>query len=935
MARPWYTVVYPREDLRENKPLDASEFAVHLDQVRTGRAPADYVEPKRFFERTYLTQTLLGLAAETVRRLSGERTETSAVFNLATQFGGGKTHALTMLYHLGRLGSAADGLRGVSQVLQRAGVASVPQARVAAFVGTEFDAITGRGGHDGTPLRKTPWGEIAWQLGGEKAFAAVAEHEAQYMEPKGDVIREFLPKDKPCLILMDEVINYVSTYRRMGYGDRLYNFIQALSETARGMDNVVLVVSIPKSEYEYTAEDEADEQRFKKMLDRLGKAVMLSAETETSQIIRRRLFEWSGLPEEAKKTIREYADWAVENRALLPAWFPVDDAFAAFEATYPFHPIAVSVFERKWQALPRFQRTRGVLRLLALWVARAYHEGYKGAHKDALIDLGTAPLDDPLFRAAVFEQLGEDRLEAAVTTDICGKADSHAVRLDAAAPDAIRKARLHRKVATAIFFESNGGALQGYASLPEVRLATGEPNGDIANVETVLEALAPPDGLCYYLDSARNRFWFSVKPNLNKLLSDRRASIAPTKIDERIRAEAQKVFADGRGVDRVYFPERSNQIPDRAALTLVVLPPERSLGDARTLDFVATATKEAGLSARTFKSALIWAGTDTDTALREDARKLLAWEEISDEQDDLHLDDTQRSQLQTNLKKAAGALRESVWRSYRKLALLGKDNTMVEIDLGLITSSQADNLANLIVLRLKQDGNIEEAISPNFLVRHWPPAFTEWSTKAVRDAFFASPQFPRLLSADAVKDTISKGVTNGILGYVGKTASGSYDPFFYGAPLSITDVEISDEIYIVTKDTAEAYKAAQAAKAAAAHPPPGSTVDLVSPVPPSAGAVSTPVPAGGEPTPAATPATDTPPTPVTGKLTHLKWTGEVPSQKWTNFYTKVLSRFAIGKGLKLTVSAEVTDAAGISKQKVDEMKVSLRELGLEDNVSVD
>src|SRR5438067_9678450 len=105
--KPWYQVVVPREDLREGKPLDASEFAVHLDQVRDGRAPADYQNPERFFERTYMTQNLTSLAAEVVRRLSGERTETSAVFNLTTQFGGGKTHALTLLYHLAKHGSAA------------------------------------------------------------------------------------------------------------------------------------------------------------------------------------------------------------------------------------------------------------------------------------------------------------------------------------------------------------------------------------------------------------------------------------------------------------------------------------------------------------------------------------------------------------------------------------------------------------------------------------------------------------------------------------------------------------------------------------------------------------------------------------------------------------------------------------------------------------
>jgi predicted AAA+ superfamily ATPase len=93
--KPWYDVVKPREDLREGKPLDASEFAVHLDKVRLGNAPEDYRNPARFFERTYLTEHLTGMAAEVVRRLSGITTETSAVFNMTTQFGGGKTHALT------------------------------------------------------------------------------------------------------------------------------------------------------------------------------------------------------------------------------------------------------------------------------------------------------------------------------------------------------------------------------------------------------------------------------------------------------------------------------------------------------------------------------------------------------------------------------------------------------------------------------------------------------------------------------------------------------------------------------------------------------------------------------------------------------------------------------------------------------------------------
>ena len=143
--KPWYTVIPPREDLRSGKPLDASEFAVHLDQVRDERGPDVYWKPRQFFERTFLSENLAFLASQVARRLSGIQTETSAVFNLVTQFGGGKTHALTLLYHLANHGPEADAWPGVRQILSRAGVSSMPRAATAVFVGTEFDSLRGRG----------------------------------------------------------------------------------------------------------------------------------------------------------------------------------------------------------------------------------------------------------------------------------------------------------------------------------------------------------------------------------------------------------------------------------------------------------------------------------------------------------------------------------------------------------------------------------------------------------------------------------------------------------------------------------------------------------------------------------------------------------------------------------------------------------------------
>jgi len=437
--KPWYSVVTPREDLREGKPLDAAEFAVHLDHVRDGRAPPDYQDAERFFERTFLTKNLTKLGAEVIRRLSGEKTEASAVFSMATQFGGGKTHALTLLYHLATLGPGADRLPGVNTLLTEAQVKSVPKAAVAVFVGTDFDSISGRGGSDGTPLRKTPWGELAYQLGGLESFEVVREQEETFTVPSEEIVRKLLPPGKPCLILMDELMNYMSRYRARKYSDQLYSFVHVLSEVARSEDGMVLVVSIPASELEMTSEDHADYTRLKKLLDRLSKPVIMSVGSETSEIIRRRLFEWDGIPAEGRKAINEYVHWAVEHRQQMPPDIQIDQAKSLFEASYPFHPSVLSVFERKWQTLPRFQQTRGMLRLLALWISNNYQKGYTSARKDPLIELGSAPLGDSLFRTAVIEQLGENKLEAVVTTDIAGKKDSRATSLDEGASDSIRK----------------------------------------------------------------------------------------------------------------------------------------------------------------------------------------------------------------------------------------------------------------------------------------------------------------------------------------------------------------------------------------------------------------------------------------------------------------------------------------------------------------
>lgn len=933
--KPWHQVALPREDLRKGVPLDAAEFAIHLDQVMDGRAPLNYVEPERFFARTYLTDAFRKMASEALRRLNGDLIGTSPGINLTTQFGGGKTHFLTLLYHLIRAGERATAWPGVRELLDEAKLEQVPRARVAVFIGNRFDFLVGSGA-EGEPRRRTPWGDLAWQLGGPDLFALVREHDEKGIVPGGEILQRVFTGE-PTLILMDEVLSFIRRAREAGdsyarLGSQFYSFLDVLSREVAGAARVVLVVSLPLSEYEMTQEDEAEFQRLDKLLGRLSKPVLLSEQTEIAEIVRRRLFENVEDWQEVRRAARAYAEWAQAHRPQLPEWFPVDGAERLFESSYPFHPTVLSVFERKWQSLPRFQRTRGVLRLLALWVSQVYQQAFREGGRAPLITLGSAPLDDPLFRAAVFEQLGEERLEAAVLSDIAGDG-AHAVRLDAEAPETIRRARLHQQVAATVFFESSGGQVRNEATLPEIRLAVGGPDTDIGSVEAVLDDLVRRS---YYLDAKGTAYWVSHRPTLNKILADRRAALAGPQAEEtvreRVRTAVREAFRTGPSLDRRYFPSTSADIPDTHALTLVVLSPEDGWEPAQrdaTRQRVEAMIRNYGERGRTFKSGLIFAVPEDGSALADYVRTLLALETLEDpgEQERLRLEPAQVREIQERRQRSGRDLKERVWQVYRHVLLLGLgEEGLQEVDLGLLHSSAAESLVGLILARLRQEGLLEERVSPDFLVRNWPPAFAEeWSTKSVRDMFFASPVFPRLLNAETLRVTIAEGVKAGKFGYVGK-AYGEYrgtprigDPAF--AP---EEVEFSDQVVLLPRERALALQGAPSP----AEPPRVVTEGVIAEGQP-----------GGEETPAGASVIGPPPAaPTAGPVVApigppvacrvLAWEGDLPHQKWTNFYMKVLTHFARDPSLRLRVRFEVAPEAGIAQAQVEEIQAALREMGL-------
>jgi len=625
-----------------------------------------------------------------------------------------------------------------------------------------------------------------------------------------------------------------------------------------------------------------------------------------------------GDPKEIRRTAKAYADWVKSHRQQLPEWFPVDQAEKLFEVTYPFHPTVISVFERKWQSLPKFQRTRGVLRLLALWVSHAYQQAFREGNREPLITLGSAPLSDSRFRAAVFEQLGEQRLEAAILSDIAGD-EAHAVRMDAEAPATIKRARLHQKIATAVFFESSGGQVRNEASLPEIRLAVGEPGLDIGNVETVLENLVRR---CYYLDAKGTAYWISHRPTLNKILADRRAALSGPEADEAIREKVRQVirevFKGGPALDRRFFPEASGDIPDTPSLTLVVLAPEHGWENASreaTQRLVASMIQECGGRGRTFKSGLIFAVAEGGAALADEAKTLLALESLEDpaEQERLKLELSQIQELREKKRRTERSLKELVWRVYRRVLFLAEDGGVREVDLGLLHSSAAESLVGFIVARLKQEGLLEESISPDFLVRNWPPALTEWTTKAVRDVFFASPRFPRLLNPEILRSTIAEGVKAGKFGYMSKAYENSHSMLIIGDPnFGPANVEISDQVVLLPREKALEVKGAPPARSG--EPECGS------------GLAEAPV---VEVEPGGTTVEPTSVTPSVSPRRRLSWEGELPPQKWTNFYMKVLTRFATDPSLRLRVYFEVTPEMGITPNQIEEIEAALRELGLD------
>ena len=918
---PWYKVATPRKEVREGRSFNPDEFAIALEQVVAGTAPEDYRDPAQFFARTCFTRALREHAGMVLRRLSGKTENTAPVLTLITQFGGGKTHTLTALYHLARSGETAAGFTGVPDLLREAGLSSVPAAQVAVFVGNAWDPQAGR---------ENPWIDIARQLAGDKGVEALGPA-ARTTPPGTEAIgRVFQAAGAPVLLLFDEVLNFLNRHR--GMAESFHAFIQNLTVATTGTTCGAAMISLPRSQVEMTEWDQEWQDRISKVVRRVAKDLIANDETEISEVVRRRLFQDLGSEKIRKNVAKAFGDWCFERRERLPSeWTAVDTAATEakakeflqrrFEACYPFHPATLSVFQRKWQALPQYQQTRGTLAMLAQWIALASLEGFRKARTEPLITLGSAPLSEPGFRSVVLGQLGESRLVAAIDADIAGE-QAHAKSLDADTKGPLRD--IHRRVGTAILFESSGGQTDKVAHLPELRFALGEPEVDTTSIDNATFAL---EDRCYFLRKAgSDGFRIGYQPTMKKVVSDRRASLdEETEIKPALRKLVEDEFRRGASVPVVPFPRDGAEIPDTPRLTLVVVDPEDEWpgsGPLRTQ--LAEWTRQRGKSPRLYPGALVWCLKKPGRDLREKIEVSLAWKRVARDVGDGTLggefDKNDRAELQSRVKDSEVAARDEVWGDYRFAVVADGQEAdgLKVIDLGAGHSSSGETLCGRVIAALKSEALLNESVGAGYIERNWPPALKDsgvWPLASLRQSFL-NGSLTRLVDPDTIlKNKIVEFVGRGDFGLAsGLKPDRGYERLWFQELVAPDEVAFEAGVFLLRKVTAEALKSG---------------------VP----ATPTPVPAPESGPPATTTTTLGPERsfgPAPGGATRtLRLVGTVPPEVWNRLGTRILPKLRSGSELKIGLEFSMTVKVESADGLVSELRQILEELGLTGAVRVE
>lgn len=715
--RPWREVITPHKDVASGRYQQA-EFAADLWQVHVGEGTDEYRDPAEFFRRTYLTESLKRLLVGAVQRLSGNGGD--PVVQLQTNFGGGKTHSMLALYHLVS-GVAPGELVGVDAVLAEARASKLPAARRAVLVGNKISPGNPVKKPDGTVVR-TLWGELAWQIGGKKAYERVRADDEKATSP-GDVLRELFKEYGPCLVLIDEWVAYARQLHDQsdlpgGSFETQFTFAQALTESAKLAKNCLLVISLPASDTAGSPHTQADDvevggQRGREALDRLRNVIgrvesswrPASAE-EGFEIVRRRLFE--PLVEKpqfvARDTVaREFYDFYRTQHQEFPPECRDAEYEKRLRAAYPIHPEVFDRLYTDWSTLVKFQRTRGVLRLMAAVIHSLWEKG----DRNPLILPSNIPIDDPRVQFELTRYLSDNWVPV-IEKDVDGP-NSLPLRLDGEVPN-LGKFAACRRVARTIYLGSAPTPTAANRGLEDrrVRLGCVVPGESPAVFGDALRRLA---GAATYLYQDGPRYWYSTQPTVTKLAEDRAEQLKrdPDKVvqevEKRLRADLRKTgdFA------RIHPVPRSGQdVPDDLDARLVVLGIDYPYSKEPNSPAETTAKAilaSRGSAPRLYVNTLVFLAVDKTRLqdLDEAVRRYLAWESIVAEQKTLDLSPHQVKQAETQQQAADGVVDARLPEAYQWLLVPTQANPQASVEWQAFRLSGQDALAVRASKKLKND----------------------------------------------------------------------------------------------------------------------------------------------------------------------------------------------------------------------------------------
>ena len=522
-------------------------------------------------------------------------------------------------------------------------------------------------------------------------------------------------------------------------------------------------------------------------------------------------------------------------------------------------------------------------------------------------------------------QLGETRLDAAIDADIAGTI-ARARSLDKDTSGSLRD--VHRRVGTAILFESSGGQVDKVAHLPELRFTLGEPEIETTSIDNAAMAL---ESLAFFIRKVgTDGYRIHHQATLKKVVSDRQASLdEQTEIRPAIRKLVEGEFKSGTTLPVVFFPEDSTAVQDSPRLSLVVLDPETEWqDDGQVAERIGLWTRERGRSPRLYPGSLVWCVRKEGRELRRKVELWLAWQRVRQELSQGILGTeyarTDHQEVEARIKEMHDAARDEVWASYRFVALWDnqKKGGLRIIDLGAGHSSASETLCGRIVTALRAEALLNENVGAGYVERHWPPAFQEsgaWPLTSLRQSFL-NGVLTRLVDPDAtLRRQIIEFVTRGDFGLAsGVGKDGGFERLWYAEPVRAEEVAFETNVFLVTKAKSTANKAINEG-----------------PSPAQAGTIPSQESqqmSGAEPAPALLPAT---PGVQAGQKTKLRLSGTVPVEVWNRLGTKILPKLRSGEDLKVSIEFSVNLNSQFVRNTEMELKQILEELGLSERIRID